>query len=178
MDQVNQLKTMRDDAWARIRAMPDYKLATSLDSLISDLESALVGKSSKSGKSDSDKEESESASDDAVEPSSVGAATFKGATEADKAEKAAEEIEDDVMSELTQMIHAGIGADAAEEAGAVTAESAEDDSGKNVKLADVEAIEQDAILRAMKALDEDLSSGLELVSDSDGDFMQAGARKR
>lgn len=38
MEQINQLKTMRDDAFIRLQSIPDYKLLTSLDSLIIELE--------------------------------------------------------------------------------------------------------------------------------------------
>jgi len=41
MEQITQLKTMRDDALARLQANPDFKLANSLDALITDLESVL-----------------------------------------------------------------------------------------------------------------------------------------
>ena len=44
MQEVTQLKTIRDEALARLKNNPDYKLMTSLDSLIIELEgvSALV----------------------------------------------------------------------------------------------------------------------------------------
>jgi hypothetical protein len=41
MEQIKQLKEMRDAAKARIEATPDYKLMTSLDALIADLEKAF-----------------------------------------------------------------------------------------------------------------------------------------
>lgn len=41
MEQLDQLKVMRDEARKRIAATADYKLATSLDALIADLESML-----------------------------------------------------------------------------------------------------------------------------------------
>jgi len=41
MEQIKQLRQMRDAARARIEATPDYKLMTSLDALITDLEKAF-----------------------------------------------------------------------------------------------------------------------------------------
>ncbi len=41
MDQIEQLKIMRDEALARLQANPDFKLVNSLDSLITDLETVL-----------------------------------------------------------------------------------------------------------------------------------------
>ena len=38
MEQIKQLKQMRDEAFARLQTNPDYKLLTSLDDLIVDLE--------------------------------------------------------------------------------------------------------------------------------------------
>lgn len=182
MDQVNQLKSMRDEAWVRVKATPDYKLATSLDSLISDLESALggdAGKSSVRAKAEPSQDEPEPSQEEVVE-TAPAAESANGASAQEKAEAEARQIEDDVMSELTQMIHAGIGGDAAEETeAAVDDEPAQEKPGKgDSKSEDAEAIEQDAILRAMKALDEDLSSDLELVSDSEGEAKQTQARKR
>ena len=46
MEQIEQLKAMRDAARARIEAMPDHRLMTSLSALIEDLESAFGGKQS------------------------------------------------------------------------------------------------------------------------------------
>ena len=42
MEQIEQLKTMRDEALARLQLNPDYKLVTSLDALISDLEASFA----------------------------------------------------------------------------------------------------------------------------------------
>ncbi len=42
MEQVIQLKTMRDEALARLQLNPDFKLVNSLDALIKDLESVLA----------------------------------------------------------------------------------------------------------------------------------------
>ncbi|MEM9332067.1 MAG: hypothetical protein AAGA53_12120 [Pseudomonadota bacterium] len=39
MEAINQLKSLRDEALERLQANPDYKLLTSLDELIVDLES-------------------------------------------------------------------------------------------------------------------------------------------
>ena len=38
MEQINQLKTMRDEALLRLRSNPDFKLVNSLEALIEDLE--------------------------------------------------------------------------------------------------------------------------------------------
>ena len=38
MEHIKQLKTIRDDALTRLQSNPDYKLLTSLDSLIVELE--------------------------------------------------------------------------------------------------------------------------------------------
>jgi hypothetical protein len=48
MEQIEQLKAMRDAARARIEAMPDHRLMTSLSALIEDLESAFGGRQSPS----------------------------------------------------------------------------------------------------------------------------------
>ena len=42
MEQIEQLKTMRDEALGRLQLNPDYKLVTSLDALISDLEASFA----------------------------------------------------------------------------------------------------------------------------------------
>jgi len=42
MEQIEQLKTMRDAALERLQANPDYKLVTSLDALIVDLEASFA----------------------------------------------------------------------------------------------------------------------------------------
>ena len=42
MEQIIQLKTMRDEALVRLQNNPDYKLVNSLDALIQDLESVLL----------------------------------------------------------------------------------------------------------------------------------------
>ena len=41
MEQISQLRTMRDDALIRLQANPDYRLLTSLDQLIVDLETVV-----------------------------------------------------------------------------------------------------------------------------------------
>ena len=41
MEQIKQLRTMRDDALIRLQANPDYRLLTSLDQLIVDLETVV-----------------------------------------------------------------------------------------------------------------------------------------
>jgi len=41
MEQINQLKIMRDEALARLQLNPDYKLLISLDRLIRDIEHLL-----------------------------------------------------------------------------------------------------------------------------------------
>ncbi len=41
MEQIQQLKTMRDEALERLQINPDYKLVTSLDTLIGDLEASF-----------------------------------------------------------------------------------------------------------------------------------------
>ncbi len=43
MEQIEQLKAMRDAARARLEATPDYRLMTSLAALIDDLEAAFSG---------------------------------------------------------------------------------------------------------------------------------------
>jgi hypothetical protein len=43
MEELENLKTMRDNTWVRIKDTNDFKLASRLDSMISDLEEALVG---------------------------------------------------------------------------------------------------------------------------------------
>ena len=42
MEQIIQLKTMRDEALVRLQNNPDYKLVNSLDALIQDLETVLL----------------------------------------------------------------------------------------------------------------------------------------
>lgn len=41
MEQINQLKTMRDEALTRLQANADYRLLISLDQLIVDLETVV-----------------------------------------------------------------------------------------------------------------------------------------
>ncbi len=38
MEEIKQLKAMRDDAFIRLQSIPDYKLLTSLDNIIIELE--------------------------------------------------------------------------------------------------------------------------------------------
>lgn len=45
MEQIEQLKVMRDAAQERLRANPDFKLKNSLDALIDDLEAFIAGES-------------------------------------------------------------------------------------------------------------------------------------
>lgn len=47
MEAINQLKTLRDEALQRLLANPDYRLLTSLDDLITDLESVTQGEQPK-----------------------------------------------------------------------------------------------------------------------------------
>ena len=42
MDEVKQLKTIRDDALLRLHANPDYKLFVALDTLITELEEIIA----------------------------------------------------------------------------------------------------------------------------------------
>lgn len=42
MEQIDQLKTMRDEALERLETNPDFKLLTSLDALIVELEAVLA----------------------------------------------------------------------------------------------------------------------------------------
>ncbi len=42
MEQIVQLRTMRDEALERLQANPDFKLVNSLDALIKDLEAVVV----------------------------------------------------------------------------------------------------------------------------------------
>ena len=44
MDDLKNLKEIRDIAWTRIKGTGDYKLATHLDVMIPSLEKALNGK--------------------------------------------------------------------------------------------------------------------------------------
>jgi hypothetical protein len=49
MDELKNLKTMRDATWSRIKDTADYKVATHLDAMIPYLEDALNGKVSPDG---------------------------------------------------------------------------------------------------------------------------------
>lgn len=210
MEQVDQLKTMRDDAWMRIKATPDYKLATSLDALIADLEEALgVASTSSSVEEEEEATDSDGTDGDGGDsaapvesvispPTNTVEASAPEPTEpetsvAESSEEAsyAEESDEDVMSELTQMIHAGLSDQPqaeAEEQGMNPAQADEADSDAGEQSADdEESVEQEAILAAMKALDEDLSkSGIGLDEKdeardpgiSDGDESQEERRKR
>lgn len=42
MEQISQLKTMRDDALHRLESNPDFRLVTSLDKLIVELEDVVA----------------------------------------------------------------------------------------------------------------------------------------
>jgi hypothetical protein len=46
MDELKNLKSMRNATWARIKDTEDYKVATHLDVMIPCLEEALIGKAS------------------------------------------------------------------------------------------------------------------------------------
>ncbi|MEC9343657.1 MAG: hypothetical protein VYD64_07395 [Pseudomonadota bacterium] len=63
MEAIEQLKTMRDQAKARIEALPDYKLMTKLTTLIDELEGVFAGtaegEASASGEASEDEESSE-----------------------------------------------------------------------------------------------------------------------
>lgn len=63
MDQIEQLRKMREEALQRLQANPDFKLANSLDSLIQDLE-AITASAAKTPASEA---VAESASEAAVE---------------------------------------------------------------------------------------------------------------
>ncbi|MCG6858180.1 MAG: hypothetical protein LJE67_08940 [Salaquimonas sp.] len=65
MEAIEQLKTMRDQAKARIEASPDYKLLTKLTTLIDELEGELAGSTDDPSEDGSDlADEDESAEDD------------------------------------------------------------------------------------------------------------------
>ena len=49
MDELKNLKSMRNATWARIKDTEDYKVATHLDVMIPCLEEALSGKVSEDG---------------------------------------------------------------------------------------------------------------------------------
>lgn len=57
MEAIEQLKTMRDQAKARIEALPDFKLMTKLTTLIEDLEGSFEESSDSSGGEASEDEE-------------------------------------------------------------------------------------------------------------------------
>jgi hypothetical protein len=194
MEQIKQLKTMRDEARTRIEATADYKLATSLDALITDLEKALGldGDDSDAG----DDEESAGHADAIAEPVQPAADVMSdtdysstseisasqednspvaevntrttsmlgsGANAVDRIGDMAGEIssqddssqdDGDVMSELTRMISGQ------SESHTVNGATHYDDSA-NLSVSSQkgdEWSEEDAILKAMEALDEDLAN--------------------
>lgn len=81
MEQINQLKTMRDDALARLQGNQDYRLLTSLDQLIVDLET--VATPSRSGFSvvETPKSPNHKSVDDVIEQMS---AELDGSTDDEK----------------------------------------------------------------------------------------------
>lgn len=64
MEAIEQLKTMRDQARARIEALPDYKLMTKLTTLIEEMEGTLAGSPETSAAAGSESAEEEEASED------------------------------------------------------------------------------------------------------------------
>ena len=79
MEQIEQLKAMRDAARARIEAMPDHRLMTSLSALIDDLESAFGGKKSSSAAAPQQDQAASAGSQDGSmdEADGVGAQAFE-----------------------------------------------------------------------------------------------------
>ena len=88
MDTIEQLKTMRDQAQARIEATPDYKLMGKLTTLIEELEQIFAGvdsgasdEATETGTEESDDEESHQSADE-TDPAAEAAAEIEAVAEA------------------------------------------------------------------------------------------------
>ncbi len=172
MEQLEQLKHMRDEARKRIAATADYKLATSLDSLIADLEEVL-GVPSDDG-------EGAEGTDDAEADIEPAAASEETTTEVvvEVAEETVEEAksEDDV-SDLSRALAQQLENETATMSKAATADDeplippAAPTNGSSAHSENEDAAEdgeeEDALIRAMRELDEDLANA-DLGDDAKG----------
>lgn len=75
MEQIEQLRAMRDAARARLEATPDHRLMTSLTALIEDLEAAFGGESSDSASEPAQEPESP-AQESAAQPGDRETSSF------------------------------------------------------------------------------------------------------
>ncbi len=93
MEAIEQLKTMRDQAKARIEALPDFKLMTKLTTLIEELEGSFEESSDSSGGEASEDEE---AGED--ESTSFGSSPYEQAAEPETPEP--ESLEPEALAEI------------------------------------------------------------------------------
>ncbi|MGI9402260.1 MAG: hypothetical protein ACR2O0_13490 [Rhizobiaceae bacterium] len=176
MEQLEQLRHMRDEARKRISATADYKLATSLDALIADLEEVLGASSSEEGESAEGKDDADADAEIAPE-AVVAVSTEEAATEEAPAEAVVEEVEETVdetveeakseeddVSDLSRAL-----AEQLEQETATMSQSARTDEESLAPPAPANGSssshdeseddsEEDALIRAMRELDEDLAN--------------------
>ena len=157
MEQLEQLRTMRDEARLRIAATADYKLATSLDALIADLEKVLGIEAKENEETDGISEE--------IDPEPLSSTSVQR-EEVETDEASSEDETEGGVSDLTQAL-----ADQLERETQSTHRSSAADEGDGDEdyshatsgngSTDVdepeELNEEDALIRAMRELDEDLA---------------------
>lgn len=163
MEQLEQLRTMRDEARLRIAATADYKLATSLDALIADLEKVL-------GIDAKDNEETDDVSED-VEPEPLSSASVQH-EEGEADETPSEDDKDAGVSDLTQALAEQLERETQSPHKSLAADDDVADEGDDGDEANPHATsgngstdvdepedlsEEDALIRAMRELDEDLA---------------------
>lgn len=90
MEQIKQLRQMRDEAQARIEALPDYKLVTSLDVLIADLEEAF-GSPDDSGEAEDEPSEPAASVTEVAPPEEEETIEAETAARDDEAEEESEQ---------------------------------------------------------------------------------------
>ncbi len=113
MEQINQLKTMRDAALARLKSSPDYKLVSSLEELIVELEAMIAPNSDDTSDSSSDAifesaDEDDEASEGNIDESSVedalASALEEDTLDIDESEEVSDSEKDDEFDDLADSI--------------------------------------------------------------------------
>ncbi len=168
MEQIEQLKAMRDGAKARIEALPDYKLMTSLTTLIGELEQ-VFGTAPQAASDESSAEEgSEAESEPERGPIEATAAYVATASDevAVEPEPEAERITsiDDVMSQLGIDTSSPAAETQDELADAVAAELAAEEPvleevATNVELAEEVTVEAEEEMDFSELLAQEVGAG-------------------
>ncbi len=156
MEQIAQLKAMRDAARARLQVLPDWKLMTSLDALIPELEVAFGvapevaseddeegGEDVADGDAQHDIEEAEPSPPEPIEATSKSRSSFSKPAQAAAETAEPESADQDVLVDL--------------EVVDLEAEIASEVEANMAKLAESVDPEEDAVNRALDELRADLS---------------------